>query len=161
MHKSFAMLQKLKQKRYYNRQGYFLKPIEQGDTVRIHLPGHVTLTHKVCKARVGPRSYEIQVGGTLYQWNRSQIIRPKNKQAQTYHCQFLHKKIEKVVLTIHHNKWIQIQSHRIHWVHQELRVQQFSIDQIEPEAAYSRWMGDYVPTWQYFDSSTFVSFSIL
>ena len=40
--------------------------------------------------------------------------------------------MEKVVLTTQHNKRTQTQSHRIHRVHQELGVRQFSIDQIEP-----------------------------
>ena len=51
----------------------------QGDTVRIRLSGQATLTRGVCKARVGPRSYEIQVGGAVYRRNRSHIIPTKER----------------------------------------------------------------------------------
>ena len=71
--------QKQKQQHYYNRQGRPLKPIEQGDTVRIRLPGQYTWSPGICKARVGPRSYEIEVRGVTYRRNRSHIIPTKEQ----------------------------------------------------------------------------------
>ena len=71
--------QKLKQQHYYNRRGRPLKHIEQGDTVRIRLPGQSTWSCGICKTRVGPRSYEIEVGGATYRRNRSHIIPTKEQ----------------------------------------------------------------------------------
>ena len=71
--------QKLKQQHYYNRRGRPLKPIEQGDMVRIRLPGQSTWSRGICKTRVGPRSYEIEVGGATYRRNRSHIIPTKEQ----------------------------------------------------------------------------------
>ena len=71
--------QKLKQQHYYNQRGRTLKPIEQGDTVRIRIPGQSTWSRGICKTRVGPRSYEIEVGGITYRRNRAHIIPTKEQ----------------------------------------------------------------------------------
>jgi len=67
--------QKLRQQWYYNQHGKDLQPIAPGETVRIRLPGKTTWSVGICKALVGPRSYEIKVGHAIYRRNRRHLIR--------------------------------------------------------------------------------------
>ena len=67
--------QKARQLRYYNQHGRDLRPIAPGETVRIQLPGQKTWSVGICKALVGPRSYEIKVGDAVYRRNRRHVIR--------------------------------------------------------------------------------------
>ena len=51
-----------------------MKPIKTGETGRMRLPGQATWSIGTCKAMVGPRSYEIQVGNTTYQQNHRHLL---------------------------------------------------------------------------------------
>ena len=66
--------QKCRQKKYYNKHGRDMKPTKTGETVRMRLPGQATWSIGTCKAMVGPRSYEIQVGNTTYRQNRRHLL---------------------------------------------------------------------------------------
>ena len=65
---------KQRQQYYYNRHAHPFKPLAPGETVRLRLPGQTTWTAGVCQGAVGPRSYEVQVGGSRYRRNRRQLI---------------------------------------------------------------------------------------
>ena len=52
-----------------------LQPIHQGDTVRMKLPGQRTWSPGTCMGQVGPRSYEVKVGESIYRRNRRQLVR--------------------------------------------------------------------------------------
>ena len=71
--------QRERQKTYYNQHTKELKPIQSGQTVRIRLPGKSTWSTGVCKGRVGPRSYKVQVGATIYRRNRRHVMTTKEK----------------------------------------------------------------------------------
>ena len=67
--------QKVRQLRYCNQHGRDLRPIAPGETVSIQLLGQKTLSFCICKAPVGPRSYEVKVGDAVYRQNFRQVIR--------------------------------------------------------------------------------------
>ena len=71
--------QRERQKTYYNQHTKELKPIQSGQTVRIRLPGKSTWSTGVCKGRVGPRSYKVQVGATIYRRNWRHVMTTKEK----------------------------------------------------------------------------------
>ena len=83
--------QKERQQQYYNQHGRDLRPISPGETVRIRLPGQKTWSVGICKALVGPRSYEVNVGNTIYRRNRRHVIHTdelfdtENMDPQTVH----------------------------------------------------------------------------
>jgi len=52
-----------------------LQPIAPGEIVRMCLLGKATWSVGVCKALVGPRSYEIKVGRVIYRHNHCHLIR--------------------------------------------------------------------------------------
>lgn len=124
-----------KQKRYYNRQGRSLKPIEQGDTVRICLPGRATLTCGVCKVLHAMKSKleELYTEGISCRSSQQ-----GNKQTLTYHWQVLHRKMGKVVVITYHKK-TQAQNY-MHRVHQESSACQFPVGQIEHGSHLDEWM---------------------
>ena len=70
----------MKHKNNYTTQGYYdrhvkeLKPIQPGQTVQMRLPGRDTWTTGTCTKKAGPRSYEVQMGGSMYRRNRRQLI---------------------------------------------------------------------------------------
>ena len=63
-----------KQAHYYNRQARDLPPIQEGETVRLQLPGQKQWTPGTCTGTQGPRSYRVRVGGTEYRRNRRHLI---------------------------------------------------------------------------------------
>ena len=71
--------QKQRQQHYYDRHVKPLKPIPAGEAVNMRLTGKSSWSAGVCKGLVGPRSYEVEVGGQLYARNRRHLI-PTNKQ---------------------------------------------------------------------------------
>ena len=81
----------MSQQQYYNQHGRDLRPISPGETVRIRLPGQKTWSVGICKALVGPRSYEVNVGNTIYRRNRRHVIHTdelfdtENMDPQTVH----------------------------------------------------------------------------
>ena len=46
-----------------------------GETVRLRLPGKKRWTSGICTGTDGPRSYTVQVGSTVYRWNRRHLIK--------------------------------------------------------------------------------------
>lgn len=68
---------KQRQQHYYNKHAKPLRPIGQGETVRMKLPGQKTWSAGTCMAQAGPRSYEVKVGETVYRRNRRQLIQSK------------------------------------------------------------------------------------
>ena len=58
----------------YNKTARPLREISSGDAIRMRLPGEVTWTAGVCVGRVGPRSYDVRVGGSIYRRNRKHIM---------------------------------------------------------------------------------------
>ena len=66
--------QKAKQRHYYNRQVKDLSPIQEGDGVRVQLPGEKTWTPSVCTGSRGTRSYGVRVGGQEFRRNRRQLL---------------------------------------------------------------------------------------
>jgi hypothetical protein len=66
--------QKAKQRHYYNRQVNDLSPIQEGDGVRVQLPGEKTWTPSVCTGSRGTRSYGVRVGGQEFRRNRRQLL---------------------------------------------------------------------------------------
>ena len=69
------MGQKERQRFYYDKHAKPLQPIHQGDTVRMRLPGQRTWSPDTCMSQVGPRSYEVKVGESIYRRNRRQLVR--------------------------------------------------------------------------------------
>jgi len=67
-------IQKNRQQIYYDRHVKELKPIQPGQTIQMRLPGENTWTMGKCIKTVGPRSYEVQVGGNMYRRNQRQLI---------------------------------------------------------------------------------------
>ena len=63
-----------KQAHYYNRQARDLPPIQEGETVRLQLPGQKQWTPGTCTGTQDPRSYRVRVGGTEYRRNRRHLI---------------------------------------------------------------------------------------
>ena len=61
---------KQRQRYYYNNHTKPLQPIDRGETVRIRLPGQKTWSAGTCMGPVGPRSYEVKVGESVYRRNR-------------------------------------------------------------------------------------------
>ena len=68
------MGKKQRQQYYYNQHAKPLQPINQGETVRMKLPGQKTWTPGTCMGQVGPRSYEVKVGESVFRRNRRQLI---------------------------------------------------------------------------------------
>ena len=69
---------KQRQQHYYNKHARpALRPIGQGETVRMKLPGQKTWSAGTCMAQAGPRSYDVKVGETVYRRNRRQLIQSK------------------------------------------------------------------------------------
>ena len=66
--------QKQRQQHYYDRHVKPLKSIEPGNAVRMRLPGGSSWTTGVCNGLVGPRSYQVKVGGNVFTRNRRQLI---------------------------------------------------------------------------------------
>ena len=66
--------QKNRQRIYYDRHIKELKPIQPGQTIQMRQPGENTWTIGKCIKTAGPRSYEVQVGGSKYRRNRRQLI---------------------------------------------------------------------------------------
>ena len=64
---------KAKQEYYYNMHAQPLPTLKSGASVRIRLPGQKIWTPGTCERNVGPRSYEVQVGGSTYRRNRRDI----------------------------------------------------------------------------------------
>ena len=62
-----------KQSYYYDRQAHDLPPIAVGETVRMRLPGEKRWTPGVCTGMEGPRSYTVQVGGSVFRRNRRHL----------------------------------------------------------------------------------------
>ena len=63
---------KRRQSFYYNQHARPLKPIDEGTTVRMRLPGEKTWTPGTYTEQVNSRSYRVKVGGTVYRRNRRQ-----------------------------------------------------------------------------------------
>ena len=70
-----------RQKVYYNQHAKEMAPIQRGQTVQIRLPGKSTWSIGICKSQVGPRSYEVQVGPTVYRHNRRHVMITNEKHA--------------------------------------------------------------------------------
>ena len=51
---------KQRQQHHYNHHVKPLQPIDQGETVRMKLPGQKTWSPGTCLGKVGPRSYEVE-----------------------------------------------------------------------------------------------------
>ena len=51
-----------------------IKATALGETVPMHLPGQITWSAGVCTGLVGPRSYEVKIGDSVYRRNRCQLI---------------------------------------------------------------------------------------
>ena len=62
---------KQRQQYYYNRQSKPLKPMAEGDSVRMKLPGQDTWSPGVCTGQQGPRSYHITTDRGTYRRNRT------------------------------------------------------------------------------------------
>ena len=110
--------------------------IKPGNTVRIQLLGQTTWSRGVCKAMVGPRSYELAVGGAAYRCNRSHLIPKKEpvKSDSTSPPPLYTTEEEESVSDTHHNRKVHIQSHQSH---------QFFADQIGRPRKPSKWLEDY------------------
>ena len=64
---------KQRQQRHYNYHVRPLQPVDQGETVRMKLPGQKTWSRGTCLGTFGPRSYEVKVGESIYRRNRRQL----------------------------------------------------------------------------------------
>ena len=73
---------KRRQRHFYDKHTKPLQPIEPGQTVRMKLPGNSTWTAGTCIGEVGPRSYKVQIGDSIYRQNRRQLISPRNDDHQ-------------------------------------------------------------------------------
>lgn len=69
------MGQKERQRFYYDKHTKPLQPIHQGDTLRMRLPGQRTWSASTSMGQVGPRSYEVRVGKSVYRRNHHQLVR--------------------------------------------------------------------------------------
>ena len=69
------MGQKERQRFYYDKHTKPLQPIHQGDTMRMRLPGQRTWSPGTCMGQVGPRSYEVKVGESIYRRHSRQLVR--------------------------------------------------------------------------------------
>ena len=67
-------IQKLKQKQFYDQRAKPLKPLQDGSTVRVKLPGHSTWTPAVCSGLVGPRKYRVDTEQGTYTRNRKHLL---------------------------------------------------------------------------------------
>ena len=67
--------QKERQQQYYDMHSRPLKPLTQGESVRMRLPGQKTWSPGVCAGLVGPRSYEVKVGERMFVRNRRQLLK--------------------------------------------------------------------------------------
>lgn len=79
-------LQKVKetQKSYYDRNAKPLQPLDNGDVVRVRVPGQSTKTSgKVVRPAETPRSYYVQQGNTTVRRNRRDLIKTKEKYLET------------------------------------------------------------------------------
>jgi hypothetical protein len=65
--------QRAVQRHYYNRTAHALTPLKSGDSVRMRLPGSAQWTPGTVRRMVAPRSYEVEVDGTVYRRNRRQL----------------------------------------------------------------------------------------
>ena len=65
---------KRKQSYYYDRCHRPLQRLEQGEAVRMRLPGAKTWSAGTCTGTMGPRSYGVKIGETIYRRNRRQLI---------------------------------------------------------------------------------------
>ena len=65
--------QKKCQQYYYNWYVNSLKPIMVGEPVLMRLPGHNNWSQGECTAVLGPRSYEVTIGGNKYRRNRNNL----------------------------------------------------------------------------------------
>ena len=65
---------KERQSFYYNKNVRPLPAIDEGATVRMRLPGEKTWTPGKCTGHVGPRSYNVKIGATIYRRNRCQLV---------------------------------------------------------------------------------------
>lgn len=66
--------QKERQRFYYDRHTKPLKPIAEGETVRMRLPGEPTWSAGTCTGQVGTQSYEVEVNGRHYRRNCRHLI---------------------------------------------------------------------------------------
>ena len=73
---------KRRQQHFYDKHTKPLQPIEPGQTVRMKLPGNSTWTAGTCIGEVGPRSYKVLIGDSIYRRNRRQLISPRNDDHQ-------------------------------------------------------------------------------
>ena len=79
-------LQKVKetQKSYYDRNAKPLQPLDNGDVVRVRVPGQSTKTSgKVVRPAETPRSYYVQQGNATVRRNRRDLIKTKEKYLET------------------------------------------------------------------------------
>ena len=72
--------QKQCQEYYYNQR---LKPIAAGEAVRMRLPGQKGWNQGVCTGLVGPRSYRVKVGESMFIRNSKQLIRSGEELTQS------------------------------------------------------------------------------
>ena len=68
---------KAKQAYYYNRNSRKRVPIVPGEMVRMRLPNQKEWSAGRCIEEVAPRSYNVQVGDSLYRRNRNQLFATK------------------------------------------------------------------------------------
>ena len=68
------MGQKRRQQYYYNRHSRPLQPLNPKETVRMKLPGQKSWSPGTVMGQVGPRSYDVEVGKTVYRRNRRHLI---------------------------------------------------------------------------------------
>ena len=74
--------QKMRQQYYYNQHTKELPPLAPGEAVRMRLPRQTTWSPGVCTGLVGPRSYKVKVGDSVYRRNHRQFIRSHEEPAR-------------------------------------------------------------------------------
>ena len=63
-----------KQTGYFNRGTRSLRPLLEGETVRMRLPGRSTWTPGICLRSVAERSYLVRVDNLVYRRNRRHLL---------------------------------------------------------------------------------------
>ena len=73
---------KLRQAAYYNRIATPRRSLQPGEAVRIRCPGSTLWSPGFCVQEVAPRSYDVQVGNTIYRRNRNSIRTSRERALQ-------------------------------------------------------------------------------
>ena len=146
--------QRKRQRIYYNQHTKELKPIQSGQTVRIRLPGKSTWSTGVCKGRVGPRSYEVQVGSATYRRNRRHVMTTKEEyQMDEYNDISVDDRTQHQLLPDNSGAASEISSQQ--HIEQDTQLGTEPRSQVEEEGIPRRsgrsrnqpkWMEDYVPS---------------